>query len=178
VQTRKKPITIMLSLLATLTLLFGGWFLYTKMEVEEPLRHFIGQMKSAELADLQVEKEQLVIQLDVTKPELFPEEYRALVKTVQELAPGKQVDIRIADRDQVLQEIWANGVFLFTEAVDLHQYSKIPTLLGEWKNTYQLDDASAQMDEANIYVYLKRDQAEFFTIIPRTSARQEVTAHG
>jgi hypothetical protein len=174
-QLRKVP--IVLSLLATLTLLFGGWFLYQKMEVEEPIKREIGQLKSAELARLYMEKDQVTIDLTVTKPEVFPREYQQLQLKLSELLRDKVVEITIHNQAQALEDIWTNGVFVFTEAVDLHQYSRIPQIVSEWKHTYGLDEASTQMDEKNIYVYLKRGTDDFFTIVPRY-AEKEVTARG
>lgn len=177
-QTRKLPVSILLSLLATLTLLFGGWFLYTKMQVEEPIRKQIGQMTSVKLADMQVGRDQLMIDLNVVKPDTFPAEYVALLQTIRDIAPDKKVQIQLANQNPALKRIWSEGVFRFTEAVDLHEYSKIPALLGEWKKANQLDTATASMDDNYIYVFLKRGKAQYFTIIPRTPLQQEVTSRG
>lgn len=177
-QTRKLPVSILLSLLITLTLLFGGWFLYTKLQVEEPIRKQIGQMTSVKLADMQVGKEQLMIDLNVVKPESFPGEYIALLQTIRDIAPDKKVQIELANQDPELKKIWSEGVFRFTEAVDLHEYSKIPTLLNSWKTEHHLDTATASMDDNYIYVFLKRDKAQYFTIIPRTPLHQEVISRG
>jgi len=175
VQLRKTP--IILSLLATLTLLFGGWFLYQKMEVEEPVKREIGQMESAELARFHMAKDQVTIELTVTDPDVFPAEYQQLRQKLTELLKDMPVAITIHNQAPVLKEIWTNGVFVFTEAVDLHQYSRIPLIVSEWKASHGLDEASVQMDETNVYVYLKRGTDDFFTIVPR-SMEKGVTAHG
>jgi hypothetical protein len=175
VQVRKG--TIVLSLIATLTLLFGGWFLYQKMQIEEPIRTEIGQMQSAELAKLEVGKDRIHIDLKVTNPERFPQEYRQLKRKLGELVGNKPVDMEIHNKAKALEEIWTNGVFVFTEAVDLHQYSRIPQIVGQWKEVHSLDEALTQMDDENIYVYLKRGSEDFYTIVPRSSGN-EVTAHG
>jgi hypothetical protein len=177
-QTRKKPWTILLSLTATLAFLFGGWFLYQKMEIEEPIRHVVGQMKSAQLTQLKVEKDQVSVMLKVTKPEQFPEEYRNVSKSLGEIVQNKQIVLSISNKKNQLKEVWRDGVFAFTEAVDLHQYSKIPMMLADWKQKYHLDEAVTQMDEANVYVYLKRGQDEFFVLVPRYPYAKEVTTNG
>ncbi|MFY0543108.1 hypothetical protein [Brevibacillus sp. H7] len=174
-QLRMVPIA--LSLLATLTLLFGGWFLYQKMEVEEPIKHEIGQMESAKLARLEVAKDRIQVDLTVTNPELFPREYQDLRVKLADLLQNKAVDITIHNNAKALEDIWTNGVFSFTEAVDLHEYSRIPQIVSQWKEAYRLDEASTQMDEENIYVYLKRGTDDFYTIVPRYPAK-EVTARG
>ncbi|WP_411504259.1 hypothetical protein [Brevibacillus centrosporus] len=172
-----KKSTIGLSLVATLALLFGGWFLYQKIEIEEPIRTEIGQLQSASLTHLDVGKDQIQIDLKVTKPESFPEEYRKLVDVTSKLSANKNVVISVDNQSQDLREIWTNGQFVFTEAIDLHQYSRIPQLVDQWKKDHQLDDASALMDDNNIYVYLKKGTEDFYTIVPRT-LEDEVTARG
>lgn len=168
--------TIGLSLLATLTLLFGVWFLYQKLEVESPLRGEIGQLQSATLNNLEIGRDKIQIDLSVTKPEVFPQEYRELMDTASKLAGDKQVVIRVGNKSELMKDIWQSGQFVFTEAMDLHQYSRIPELVNEWKNTHQLDEVSALMDDANIYIYLKKGTEDFYAIIPR-SEEKEVMAH-
>jgi rhamnogalacturonyl hydrolase YesR len=177
-QTRKKPLIAMLSLIATLAVLFGGWFLYQKMEVEEPIRQLIGEMKSAQLAQLQVDRDQVSIKLQVTNPDAFPEEYKHLFKSVGEIVQNKQVDISIHNKDSQVKQVWADGVFAITEAVDLHQYSKIPALLEAWKRQYHLENAITRMDDTNVYVYLKRGTDDFYAVVPRFASPGEVTTNG
>ncbi len=177
-QTRKKPLTIMLSLIATLTFLFGGWFLYQKMEIEEPIRKTVREMKSAQLAELHIEKEQVVIDLTVTHPEQFPAEYKELSKTIGEMISNKQVKIEVSNSESPLSAIWAKGIFAFTEAVDLHQYSKIPALLESWKQEHKLDVVNTQMDDENVYVFMKRGKDVFYVMVPRFANEQEVRMNG
>ncbi|MGN7468989.1 hypothetical protein [Brevibacillus sp. SAFN-007a] len=172
-----KKSAIGLSLLATLALLFGGWFLYQKMEIEEPIRAEIGQMQSATLHDFHVSKDSIQIDLKVTHPEEFPAEYRSLVSQAEKIAGNKQVTIAVANQSETMTDIWERGQFVFTEAMELRQYSRIPSLVEEWKNTNQLDEATALMDDANVYVYLKKGTEDFFAILPRSEAK-EVTARG
>lgn len=169
--------TIGLSLVATLALLFGGWFFYQKIEIEEPIRTEIGQLQSASLTHLDVGKDQIEIDLKVTKPETFPQEYRELLDKTSGLAGSKKVVISVENQSQDLKDIWKNGQFVFTEVMDLHQYSRIPQIVDQWKKENKLDDATALMDDTNIYVYLKKGSEDFYTIIPR-SMEDEVTARG
>jgi hypothetical protein len=106
--------TIGLSLLATLALLFGGWFLYQKIEIEEPIRAEIGQLQSATLAHLNVGKDRIEIDLKVTKPETFPQEYRELLDNTKGISGNKQVEINVDNQSQAMNDIWKSGQFVFT----------------------------------------------------------------
>lgn len=165
-------------MLTTLTLLFGGWFLYQKLGIDEPIREQIGQMKSVKLADLSTDREQIVIRLTVTNPDAFPEEYQQLLKTIERIAPGKKVELVTTNQDGELKKIWNKGIFAFTEALELRQYSKIPAMLADWKAKYGLDAAISDMDDEHLYVFLKRGEAEYFTIVSREQPEREVTANG
>jgi len=177
-QTRKKPLTIMLSLIATLTLLFGGWYMYQKMEIEEPIRQTVEAMKSAQLSNLHIDKNEVAIELTVTHPEMFPNEYKELSNSMAQMLDNKDVNITVSNKDSDLQTIWADGVFAFTEAVDLHQYSKVPALLSQWKQEHQLDVVDTQMDERNVYVFMKRGKDAFYVMVPRFPNEQEVQVNG
>jgi hypothetical protein len=171
-----KKTTIGLSLLATLALLFGGWFLYQKLQVEEPLRTEIGQLQSATLSEMQIGRDEIEIDVNVTKPELFPQEYQNLMRDMTKLAGDKPVEIRVTNQSEMINQIWQSGQFVFEEAIDLHQYSRIPQMIEEWKVTHQLDEALALMDDTNIYVYMKKGTEDFYAIVPR-SEDKEVTSH-
>lgn len=172
----RKKTNFALSLLATLALLFGGWFLYQKIQIEEPIRTEIGQLQSASLNTLKMQKDKVHIDLTVTNPERFPQEYRELLKKTVNLAGNKEVVITIGNTSEEMRDIWQHGQFVFTEAIELHQYSRIPELMKEWKAGHQLDEAFALMDDSNIYVYMKKGAEDFYTIVPR-SLKNEVTAH-
>lgn len=175
VAVQMKKSAIGLSLVATLALLFGGWFLYQKMEIEEPIRAEIGQMQSATLGNLEINKDKIQIDVTVTKPDAFPAEYRNLLTETKKIAGEKEVVIDIDNQSTTMHDIWQSGQFVFTEAVELHEYSRIPALMEQWKKGNQLDQASASMDDKNIYVYMKKGTEDFYTIIPR-SIEKEVTA--
>lgn len=175
-QVRKVP--IISSLLIALALLFGGWFLFQKVEVEEPVRTKIEQMDSATLADLQVTKEQMLIKLTVTKPASFPEEYMALEEDINRIVKNKQVTVELTNQNEQLKKVWNEGTFALTEALELRQYSKLPALVNEWKVANNLDLAYTSMDKSNIYIFLKRGGDEFYTIVPRNQQEGEVSARG
>lgn len=171
-----KKTSIVLSLLATLALLFGGWFLYQKIQIEEPIRAAIGQLESATLNDLKMDSEKIAIDVTVQDPEKFSFEYPELLEKTAKLAGDRNVVISAANTSEEMRAIWHHGQFVFTEAVDLHQYSRIPQLMEEWKASHQLDEAFALMDEDNIYVYMKKGSEDFYTIVSR-SVENEVKAN-
>lgn len=175
-QLRKVP--IITSLLVTMALLFGGWFLYQKVEIEEPIRTEISGMKSATLADLQMNKEQLLIKLTVTNPDKFPEEYMELQNHIEQQINNKKVTVVLTNQDDALKQVWMDGTFALTEALELRQYSKVPQIVGDWKLKNHLDKASTAMDHNNIYVFLKRGADEYYTIVPRIVTEEEVSARG
>jgi hypothetical protein len=167
--------SVALSLLATLALLFGGWFLYEKVQLEGPIRAQLEQMESASLVHLQIDREKILIDVDVKNPERFPQEYRQLLDKAKDMAGDREVLVTVGNTSQTMLEIWHKGQFAFTEAVELRKYSRIPELMDDWKAEFQLDAALALMDDENVYVYLKKGTEDFYTIVSR-SEQNEVTA--
>ncbi|QDX93861.1 hypothetical protein EEL32_05135 [Brevibacillus laterosporus] len=169
---RKVP--MLLSLVAALSLLFGGWFLYQKMQIESPLREQAEKLTSATLVDFQMKKDRIDIKLQVTKPETFVEEYPELLKTLQTYARGKAFDIMLTNQADSLKLVWKEGLFGLTEAIEGKEYSKIPTILTQMKNLYKLDEAYGRIDETNVYIFLKRGTDEYYQVIPRKQSTSEV----
>ncbi len=172
-QVRKMP--MLLSFVATLTLLFGCWFLYQKAQVEEPLRKEVEQMTSAQLVNLQVSKDQVLLQLHVTKPDVFPDEYKTLLKAADKLISDKKLDIQLTNQGANLKQVMADQQFALNEAVELHQYSKIPELMADLKTSHHLEQAIAKIDETTIYIYLKNGAEDYFAMIPRLQEQSGVT---
>lgn len=172
-----RRLPIMLSFLVTMVLLFGGWYLYQQMEVKEPLKTQVEQMTSATLTDLQVVKNQVMIKLHVTNPDTFPQEYRELLKATQKYSNGREIDVQVSNQGDGLKKIWTDGQFAVNEAIELHEYSKIPAMLADWKQAYKLDSAIAKMDESTIYIYLKDGKQDFYAMLPRTAVTEEVKLH-
>ncbi|MBG9790809.1 MULTISPECIES: hypothetical protein [Brevibacillus] len=173
---RKVP--MLLSLLAALTLLFGGWFLYQKMQIESPLREKAEQLTSATLVDFKINKDRVDMKLQVTKPDKFVEEYPELLKTLQAYARGKAFDIMLTNQADSLKPVWNEGLFGLTEAIEGKAYSKIPTILAQMKDRYKLDAAYGRIDDANVYIFLKRGNDEYYQIIPRNQSTSEVENRG
>jgi hypothetical protein len=176
---KKGPIA--LSLLATLALLFGSWFVYEKMEVENPILEHIRSMKSVNLVSFENERDTLRVTFDIQHPNQFPNEYRQLQNLLQRVAPNKAAVVELDGKDKDLDATWEKALFPLTEVMQLHQYSRIPGILEELKKTQQLEQAMAKMDDENVYIYLKKGDEERFEILPRvqmTQTDQEVTAHG
>lgn len=174
-QIRKVP--MLLSMLITMALLFGGWYFYQKVNVESPIRTEIGQLPSVSLADLNIDQDQVDVRLNVKNPDQLPDDYTKLVNMIEQTAPGKQVNISLTNQNEQLKKIWSNGLFTFTEAMDLHEYSKIPKLLDDMKSAYKLDKVETNMDDKRVYVFLKRGNDQFFAIVPKTD-NKEVIARG
>ncbi|MGO0061055.1 hypothetical protein ACTID9_13730 [Brevibacillus fluminis] len=172
-----RRLPIMLSFLVTMVLLFGGWYLYQQMEVKEPLKTEVQQMTSATLTDLKVAKDQVIVKLHVTNPDTFPQEYRQLQKELQAYSNGREIDVEVTNQGEQLKKIWTDGQFAVNEAIELHEYSKIPQLVAAWKQTYKLDSAVAKMDDSTIYIYMKNGQQDFYAMLPRTATTGEVTLH-
>ncbi|WP_232696391.1 hypothetical protein [Brevibacillus daliensis] len=173
---RKGP--MFLSLLVALALLFSGYFLFQKVQIEKPLMEQAEQMTSAKLIDFSMQKDKVTYKFEVTNPEQFVIDYPKLIDAIKTYAPEKAFDIMLTNQDESLQPIWNEGLFGLIEAIETKQYSNIPELLSEWKETYKLDEAFGRIDDKYVYIFMKRGEDEFYKVIPRKQPISEVVNRG
>jgi hypothetical protein len=170
-----RALPIFLSILLSSVLLFGGWYLFQNQFVKKPISQEIAAMKSVKLNDIVIGRDAITINVSFTNPQRFAEDYKAIKKVAADKSNGKPVKIEFATPNQSLQKIWEEQAFTVEEAMELHTYSKIPSLLETMKKKYHLTSASSHMDDQYIYIYLHDGKSPYYTVLPR---EREVSRNG
>jgi hypothetical protein len=170
---RVRALPILLSLITTLFILFGGWFFYQQYYLQRPIQSFIENKSSVVLKGLEISKDTINVDLDFKNAATFPQDYQDIYNYITERANGKAVIIHIPEQGAKMKDLWSENYFGFAEAVQHQQYSRIPTLVEQIKQTQKLDKSIARMDGKNIYVYLQKGSDHLYAVLPQKQ-REEV----
>jgi hypothetical protein len=168
-----RALPILVSLITTLFILFGGWFFYQQYYLQRPIQSFIEHKPSVVLKGLEMTKDAINVDLDFKNAATFPQDYQDIYNYILERANGKAVNIQLPEQGPKMKDLWGENYFGFAEAVQHQQYSRIPALVEQIKQTQKLDKTLARMDGKNIYVYLQKGSDHLYAVLPQKQ-REEV----
>lgn len=171
-------VPIVLTVVISASLLFGGWYLYRQMALQNPLANVVSQYEGVKDSHIDIKQDTVTLKLD-----LMPEtNLRGLVEHINK--EGKSVigkrslKLEIEDRSsEQLNHWWDDAMLSVAQAMDNKQYTDIQSSLEKLaKNSPELK-ATAQIDEQNVYVSLSDGKSGKFIILPRQPGNMEVWNH-
>jgi len=161
-----RAMPVMLSLISTLALLFGGWYTYQHFYIKQPVQDYIASKNDLVLNDLRITQDQVIVDIDFKNPERFVSEYKELNQYLQEQMNGKEISIRLPQYGEEMKKLWEKEYFGVAEAIQTKEYSKIPLMVEQMKEKEHLQQAMARMDEDFVYLYLKDDSDHIYAVLP------------
>lgn len=171
-----KTVPIIISLVVSTILLFGGWMFHQEFYVKKQITGYIESLEGTQLIDTKVDRTtvQLTVSFTVNDPSAI---YAEIEEKIGEIVGKRQVHILFPEPSDELKRIWAEGYFELAEAMELKQYSRIPSLMEKWEKSYGLSEAMARMDDRRIMIILENGDDQYIRILPLTDEK-EVTANG
>ncbi|MEW9669809.1 hypothetical protein [Ammoniphilus sp. 3BR4] len=169
-----RAMPVMLSLIFTLFLLFGGWFAYQQFYVQQPIEAFIKQKQHITLHDMRIDNNQVNLYLDFSQPDDFVDDYKEIQEFVASKAPNKDVFIHLSKHGENMKDLWEEEYFGLAEAIQKQEYSRIPEMIEEMGKKRQLEKTVARMDDQNVYVFLQSGTDHLYAVLP---LKEEVNIH-
>ncbi|MFM9282150.1 hypothetical protein [Paenibacillus jiagnxiensis] len=159
---------IALTVIITASVLFGGWFLYRHMAIQNPLQQVVTKYPGVSSAQIAIKQDEVVLKL-VLQPDA---DLRGLVQQVkkegQPIIGSRQLKLDIQDRSSAeLDKWWAQAMFPIAEAMENKKYTQIPATLESLEQKGSKVQAETEMDDQNVYIRLKEGQASKYIILPR-----------
>ncbi|AWB44973.1 hypothetical protein DCC85_12585 [Paenibacillus sp. CAA11] len=159
---------IVATVAVTAVLLFGGWFTYRQMALQGPLEKLVKNYKGVKEAQLDITQSTVGLKLDL-KPGT---DLKGLVdyinKDGKSLLGNRSLKLDVEDHSSpALDKWWGNAMFPIAEAMENRNYTQIPETLSKLVKTNSSIQATAEMDDQNVYIALTDGQASKFIILPR-----------
>lgn|GEM_PF-826494 len=165
---RVKP--LVLTLVGSMAVLFGGWFFYQNVAVQSPVEKVAKEVSTVSDAKANITRNdvQLVIQVqpDANLREIVQHIYQSGNKVIGE----KKLNITVSNPSSpLLDDWWSHALFGVAQAMENKQYSEIPQVLEKTSKSLNLTQVhtSAEMDERNVYVTITDGKASKYIILPR-----------
>lgn len=170
-----KVLPILIALLTSGALLFGGWFMYRSYAMENPLADLVKKNAGVEQVDAAFSTNKAVVSLKLNDGANLRQIYQSIVTEGASLVNGRDVQLQIDSRSsETIDDWWSKALFGVAQAMDSKQYSTIPGLLSEQAKSVPSLQVSAEMDDVNVYIRLRDGENSKYIILPRVPASMGV----
>lgn len=150
-----RPLPAVLSLVVTLVVLFGGWYVYEWLQVKRPLAELLEQEAQVSDYDIDVKPNKLTIHLEVTPTFSLTEDYLALLENVKEQSGIERVTLIVDDHpDERLQMAWHDVYFILADGIANREYYEMSERLAS-KSLGDHVELQVAMDTENVYAWLR-----------------------
>lgn len=169
------PIVVIV-LVVSLLLFFGGWSVYQQFEVRKPLKFEISKMENVELNSIEFNKQQMVVNVSLSEVKELDQTYRKIYDIANNYNNrNKEIRIQIAEeQDPRLHNIWDEAQFTIHESIATHAYSKIPSFFEQIKISNPEIEYKISMDELFVYITIYNGSKEMYAVVPRLVNAEEV----
>jgi len=165
-----KWITTFFILLISLGVFFGGWYVYQKVWIKDPILGTVADMEGVKIEDVFLDKEKVDLFITLKPVEPFQTTYQQIESAVQPYLKNRKLTIHFNNQgNEQLLKAWNTSYFKIAEAIDQKQYSMIPQTIDSMKNVYHLDDVGYSMDDKYIYIDLHQGKSSLYYVLPRYS---------
>ncbi|WP_054957604.1 hypothetical protein [Paenibacillus dakarensis] len=171
-------VPIVLTVIVSASVLFGGWYLYQQFALRSPLANVVSEYEGVKSSHIDIKQDTVTLKL-----ELEPEtNLRGLVEHINK--DGKSVigkrtlKLEVEDHSsEQLNKWWDAAMLSVAEAMDNKQYTDIQSSLDNLAKGAAELKATAQIDDQNVYVSLSDGKSGKFIILPRQPGKMEVWNH-
>jgi len=160
-----KPMAV--TFIVCLALLIGGGFTYQYVAQEKPLQQSLEQAQFSNIQLSGNKNEGYIVTLDVIDGNtlaLAAEEARNILSDYK-IDPVSYT-IQLKQESTSLEKVWQDHLFEIAEIMANKNYSKLPELMHSIEASHEHVEASASMDQQNVYISLVADNQRFDQILP------------
>lgn len=175
-----RVVPTLITVAASVLILFGGWLLYNQVAIDAPLQKAVKQVDGIAQADTPVlDKDVVSIQLTLEPDADLKAIYDSIKEKGKDIIGNRELQLTITNSDtsQRLEKVWSSALFDIAQAMETKQYSNIPASLTQIAKLNEGVQFVTDMDDKNVYITLKDGSASKYVVLPRESAQLEVSTY-
>ncbi|WP_138750992.1 hypothetical protein [Paenibacillus sinopodophylli] len=155
--------------------LFGGWAIYNQVSVAAPLEQVAKEVSGVISSDKPImNSSQVTISLELAADASLRDVYERIEANGSKVFDDRKLLLNIKQKpDKQLDEIWYAAMFDIAEAMETKTYSGIPAAMDRASKDNKNVTVATEMDETNVYITLRMQDAVKYVVLPRTSTQME-----
>ncbi|CAM4217055.1 hypothetical protein [Paenibacillus tarimensis] len=170
-----RPLPILLTVLLSGAVLFGGWFSYQSFAVERPFMESLDSIQGVEVYEPVIDRDSVTVKLKLESGSDLMSVYQEIKKQGSDIIGNKELKLDIDQKPSAeLEKIWSSVLFEVAQAMDNQLYASIPEAAAKWMDKYDGLDVVTSMDDTNVYITLEQSGESKFVILPRIPAKMGV----
>lgn len=164
---------IVISVVITASVLFGGWFAYQSFAMESPFSQIISKTPGVEDSTIEFGKSQVNVKVIPKENASLREIYQYIEKEGRSLLGSRKLNVEVKGNDpsKELEQWWSRSLFDVAQAMETRHYGDIPAALEKHAAEMAGLNVKTEMDNKNVYITLTKGQESKNLILPRTSAK-------
>ncbi|WP_281887020.1 hypothetical protein [Paenibacillus sp. YYML68] len=166
---------VVLSVVISASLLFGGYFAYQSYAMENPFEKAVNGIAGVELVSSKLTSSTADVELKLEEGQSLREVYQHIEERGKQVLGTRGLKVKVVNESSSrLDGWWSTVLFDVAEAMETKQYSDIPKTLHEHAGRESGLSASSEIDEKFVYVTLTDGQYRKYMMLPRTPATMGV----
>ncbi|MDF2659190.1 MAG: hypothetical protein K0Q94_1981 [Paenibacillus sp.] len=159
---------VLTSVVLSSAVLFGGWFLYDSLAMENPLTRIVQEQPGLEQSKVNVGNNTVTIEI-TPKPEAnLREIYKSITEQGRSILGDRTVELVVKDTTTPeLDSWWSGALFDVAEAMESKRYAAIPAALEAKKGALPGLVVTTEMDERYVYVRMTDGTHYKYMLLPR-----------
>ncbi|MCY9657237.1 hypothetical protein P5G65_25745 [Paenibacillus chondroitinus] len=161
---------VVLSVIISAGVLFGGWFAYTSFAMENPLSDIISKVPGVTSSTMKLDKDRVDIEVSLQADANLRTVVERINKDGASIIGKRTVNIQIKDNpSEKLNEWWSKALFEVAQAMETKHYADIPTTLQKYASDIPNMKVESEMDQTYVYIRLTDGDATKFIMLPRST---------
>ncbi|WP_202079961.1 hypothetical protein [Caldalkalibacillus salinus] len=166
--------SVLLSMLVTTFILFGGFYLYQFYGMEKPLMDWADEKEGVTIQNVDQGGEQVVVTVQFEDRPDFGHVYLDLQSYLQQQHPGKGVEVKVDVTQSNQHPWWLTHSPSFIEAIQHQRYTELQDTIKQGLSAGDYHEADLNMNEAFIFLYFElHDGEEVYIAYPLTEMGNE-----
>lgn len=161
---------VVLSVVISAGVLFGGWFAYTSFAMENPLSDTISKVPGVISSTMKLDKDRVDIEVNLQPDANLRTVVERINKDGASIIGKRTVNIQVKDNpSEKLNEWWSKALFEVAQAMETKHYADIPTTLQKYAADLPSMKVESEMDQTYVYIRLTDGDATKFIMLPRST---------
>ncbi|OXL84617.1 hypothetical protein BCV73_17010 [Paenibacillus sp. SSG-1] len=169
-----RPLPIIITVVVSVAVLFGGWFFYRQTTLQGPLQKIVSNYQGVNNAHFNITRDQVDLKLDL-KPNVNLADLADKISTEGKSVVGtRTLKFDFVDHSSdKLNQYWDKAMFSVAEAMENKRYTEIPVKLQYLAKGTGIQ-TKAEMDTKNVYITLTDGSSSKFLVLPRDPGKMGV----
>lgn len=172
VHLKLRLLPVVLSVLVSASVLFGGYFAYQSYAMESPLENVVSAIPGVELESIKISGNQAELELKVASGTNLREVYSQIQNEGRSTLGGRELKLKVVNEPtERLEQWWSSALFEVAQAMETKQYAQIPKTLEERSANSEGVKATTEMDDKFVYITITDGNNSKYVMLPRTPAK-------